>query len=259
MIRRFNYTGRKKIPRSQISIALYETEGNKLAFDASIDFKRLILSQDGNIYIEAYRRAYLQRFKCGTIKDPKFPKNYVLEGLGPDSLVRFRIKIVDKKGRLLAVGDRISPRRLEEESGNKLCLLHADFLGLGQLIWRLDLDGDWPILQLNHKLENIREIARSEPSFLTLVYPEIVRQILYRIIVTEDHTDPESDGEDDWMSAWLKFALLLIGGGKQLPPSGESEPILQENLKCIDDVVDAFCSSNQILDKFAKSLKIRES
>jgi hypothetical protein len=182
-----------------------------------------------------------------------------LEGLGPDSLVRFRVKIVDKKGRLLAVGDRITPRRLGEESANRLCLLHADFVDLGQLIWRLDLEGDWPILQLNQKIENIREVARSEPSFLTLVYPEVVRQVLYRIVVTEDHTDPETDGEDDWMSAWLRFALLILGGRKQLPPSGESEPILQEKFKWIDDVVDAFCSSNQILDKFAKSLKIGES
>ncbi len=259
MIRRFNYTGRKKIPRAQISITLYEAEGKKLAFDASVDFKGIILPQDGNIFIEAYRRAYLKRYECGSVRDPRFPKNEILEGLDSDSLVRFRLKVVDKKGRIVAIADKISPHRLDkEEPANRLCLLHVDFLDLGQLIWRLDLDGDWPILLLNKNVENIREIARSDLTFLALVYPEIVRQILYKTVVDEDHTDPETDGEEDWMSAWLRFALSLVGR-KQLPPSGESEPVIQEKLKWIDEVVDAFCSNHQTLEKFSKSLKIRES
>jgi len=257
MIRRFNYTGRKRIPRSKISLSLNAASGKTLAFDAVVDLDGLLLPGNATIYVEAYRRAYFRRFPCGTLSEPKFPKNRVLEGLDPDALVLFRVKVVDKKGRILAVADRIVPRRTEEEQGDKQCLLPVDFVDLGQSIWRLDLEGDLPILQLNKGIENIREIARSDTFFLTLVYPEVVRQILFKIVVDEDFTDADADGEDEWMSDWLKFAIQMLGR-KHLPPLGKSEPIKQEKLKWIDDVVNAFCSDNQLLERFVKEQKIGE-
>ncbi len=245
MIRRFNYTGRKKIPRLIVSISLSQTPEGFLVLDATADLDGLMLPANANIFVESYRRAYFKRFSCGTVSNPKFPKNYVLEGVDPHSLVMFRIKVVDKKGCIVAGADRIIPRRTEEELTDRLCILPVDFVDLGQSIWRLDLSSDWPSLQLNKRIENIREIARSDSSFLTLVYPEVVRQILYKILIEEDHTDPETD-IDDWMSQWLKFVIDLTGD-RRLPASGESEPIVQEKLKWIDDVVETFCSSNQVL------------
>lgn len=258
MIRRFNYTGRKKIPRSEVSFSLIETPENYLAFDASVHLENLSLPDSANIFIEAYhyRRAYFRRFPCGTISNPKFPKNCVLEGLNPGERVMFRIKVVDNKGRILAAADRIMPRRRDEEPSGKLCLLHVEFVDLGDSIWRLDLESDWPRIELNKHIENIREIARSETSFLTLVYPEVVRQVLYEIVVEQDYTDPATD-PDDWMSGWLDYSIQLLGT-RCLPPSGDGEPVKQEKLKWIDDAVAAFCSKNQVLKKFIKSQKMGE-
>lgn len=258
MIRRFNYTGRKRIPRSKLSLSLNVAPSKTLAFDASLDLDGLLLPASATIFVEAYRRAYFRRFPCGTISEPKFPKNRVLEGLDSDALVLFRVKVVDKKGRILAVADRIVPRRTEEEQADRQSLLPVDFVDLGQSIWRLDLEGDLPILQLNKGIENIREIARYDSFFLSLVYPEVVRQILYKIVVEEDFTDADTDGEDEWMSGWLNFAIEMLGS-KRLPPLGQSEPIKQEKLKWIDDVVEAFCSNNRVLEKFVKAQKVGES
>jgi len=256
MIRRFNYTGRRKIPRSRASISLNQTPDGLLAFNAVIQFEGLSLPVNANIFIEAYRRAYFRRFPCGAVSDPKLPNNCILDGLDPNSLVMFRIKVTDKKGRILAVADRIIPRRTGEGQANRLCLLPVDFVDLGQSIWRLDLASDWPSLQLNNRVENIREIARSDSSFLTLVYPEVVRQILRKIVVEEDHTDPDTD-PDDWKSRWLGFVIELLGH-KQLPPSGDSEPVMQEKMKWIDDAVEGFCSNHGLLEKFVQSQKIGE-
>jgi hypothetical protein len=258
MIRRFNYTGRKRIPRPKISIALSEAPKKTLVFDASVDLDGLQLPGSANIYIEAYRRAYFRRFPCGTISAPKLPKNRLLDGLDVDALILFRVKIADKKGRILAVADKIVPRRAEEERTDRQCLLPVDFVDLGESIWRLDLEGDLPILLLNKCLDNIREVARSDGFFLSLVYPEVVRQVLYKIVVEDDFTDPDADGEDDWMSGWLKFAIEALGS-RRLPPSGQSEPIQQEKMKWIDDVVEAFCVNNRMLEKFAKAQKVGES
>jgi hypothetical protein len=256
MIRRFNYTGRKKILRSSVSVSLHETAEAMLAFDAVARFEGISLQPQGKIFIEAYRRDYFRRISCGTVASPEFPKNCILENLHPQSLIMFRIKVVDSNGRILAVADRIIPKRTEDESTDKICLLAVDFVDLGQTIWRIDLTGDMPSLLLNRKIENIREIARSDDAFFTLVYPEVVRQILYKIVLEEDHTDPETD-PDDWMSQWLGFVTGL-SNEKQLPPSGESEPVIQEKLKWIDDAVEAFCKSNGILDKFIHFQKPKE-
>ena len=258
MIRRFNYTGRKKIPRSRVSISLHEAPGKALAFDASVNLEGLPLPATGSLLVEAYRRAYFRRFSCGTAGTPKFPKNCVLEGLDSDALVLFRVKAVDRKGRIFAVADKINPSRTGEEPANRQFLLPVDFEDLGNTIWQLDLEGDIPILQLNKSLENIREIARSDSFFLSLIYPEVVRQVLHKIVVEDDYTDADADGEDDWMSGWLKFAIEMLGR-RVLPPSGGSEPIIQEKLKWIDDVVEAFSSKHQVLEKFVKAQKALES
>jgi len=257
MIRRFNYTGRKKIPRSKVSISLNEGPEKTLTFDATVDFEGLPVPPSANIFIEAHRRAYFKRFSCGTVSAPKFSGRRILEGLDSNALVRFRVKVVDKKGRIVAVADNIIPRRVEEEAADRLCLLPVDFVDLGHAIWRLDLESDWPTLQLNKNMEDIREVARSDNTFLALVFPEVVRQVFYKIIVEEDHTDPETD-PDEWMSGWLRFAVDLLGK-KQMPSSGQSEPIKQEKLKWIEDAVEAFCSNNQTLEKFVRIKKSGES
>jgi len=253
MIRRFNYTGRKKIPRSRISVRTARTPEGPLSFDADMDFEGLTLPVTGKVFVEAYRGAYFRRFPCGTAFNLRPPREKVLDGIDPEKLVIFRVKVVDRKGRIVAAADRIIPKRNEEDPAGRLCLLPVEFIDLGHVIWRLDLESDWPCLQLNSRVDQIRETARSDPYFLVLVYPEIVRQILHRIVVEEDHNDPVTD-PDDWMSQWLRF-VINMSGRSVLPPCGESEPVLQEKLRWIDDAVEVFCSRHQVLDKFLQSGK----
>jgi hypothetical protein len=253
MIRKFNYTGRKRIARSRVRIEITSRKNGVASFEASIDLSGLKLPKNAEVFIEAYRRAFFKRFAFGTVSEIRSPQIRSLGDLDPRALAMFRIKVVEPsgKGRILAVADKIIPRRAEDEPTDKICLLPVDFIDLGQSIWRLDLAGDWPSLQLNTRIEDIREIARSDARFLSLVYPEVVRQVFHKIVVEEDHTDPQTD-PDDWMSQWLSFASLL--GVKQLPPSGGSEPILQDKLKWIDDTVEAFCSSNKMMEKFVQAM-----
>ena len=250
MIRKFNYTGRKRIPRNRITISMVANPNGPLSFDATFDLKGLGLPSKAKIYVEAYRRSYFKRFDFGIVENPQPPLDRYLGDLDTKALVMFRIKIADKtaRSRVLAAADKIMPRRLDEEPTDRLCLLPVDFVDLGESIWQLDLSGDWPSLLLNSRIDEVREIARSNASFLSLVYPEVVRQVLHKIVVEEDHTDPESD-PDDWMSQWLNFTSNLLKV-RYLPPSGESEPIIQEKLKWVDEAVEAFCSENQMLNKF---------
>jgi hypothetical protein len=258
MIRKFNYTGRKRIPRSRITITLVPVQRRPCYFDASIDLSELNLPQHAGVFVEAYRRSFFKRFPFGTVGRSQPPENRHLDDQDARALIMFRVKVVDEaaRGRILAVADRIIPRRTSEEPADKISILPVEFLDLGHGVWRLDLESDPPSLQLNSKIDEIKEIARSDSHFMALVYPEVVRQVLFRIVVDDDHTDPEAD-PDDWMSQWLVFSTNVLGS-KELPPSGASEPVRQEKLKWIDDVVEAFCATYQTLEKFIQIRQPRE-
>ncbi|MBU2550905.1 MAG: hypothetical protein KKB20_21015 [Proteobacteria bacterium] len=253
MIRTFNYTGRKRIPRTRVVVRLQDGPGGPPRFDASIDLTGLGLPAEARVFVEAYRRYLFQRFDFGSVGRLVPPEDRNLIDMPPRSLVMFRAKVVslDEAGRILAAADRIIPRRSENEPTDKLSLLPVDFMDLGDLVWRLDLEGDWPSLQLNNRLEGIRETARSDDYFLSLIYPEVVRQILNRILIVDDYTDPEGD-PDDWQSQWLRFARGLMQD-KRLPPSGFSEPDLQEKLGWIERAVEAFGHYQRVLERYDRA------
>ena len=90
-------------------------------------------------------------------------------------------------------------------------------------------------------------MASSDNRFLSLVYPEVLRQILKRILIEDEHTDPECD--DDWPSLWLQLACALPG--MSIPPQ-MSKP---EQSLWIEKAVESFCSNFDMLEKFNISLK----
>lgn len=253
MIRKFNYTGRKRIARSRISVEIIFHGDGPPSFEASVDLEGLDLPAQARVFIEVYRRYYFRRFHFGTVARLVPPQDRRLEDIDPGALVLFRVKVVETvaKGRILAAADRVLPQRTEDEPVGKISLLPVDFVDLGGAVWRLDLEGDWPSLQLNSRVDNIREIARTDSRFFALVYPEVVRQVLYQVVVVEDYTDPEGDPED-WMSLWLRFAWELLGQ-TSLPPAGGSESVNQAKLKWIEDVVEAFCAENRTRERYIQA------
>jgi hypothetical protein len=127
-------------------------------------------------------------------------------------------------------------------------MLPVEYEDLGDRIWALDLDADWPRLRLNSRLEGVRDAARSGPEFLSLVYPEVFRAILERAL-KEERFDPDSD-DDDWGTLWLRFACRELGCPR--PPDrfgGAAE--------WIDDAVNAFCVHVRAAAQFARLLAER--
>ena len=65
MIRRFNYTDRKRIDHNRIEIALMREEGRIKSFDATIDFEGMRLPANAVVYVEAYHKTDLMRYLFG--------------------------------------------------------------------------------------------------------------------------------------------------------------------------------------------------
>ncbi len=253
MIRRLNYTGRRKIPRSRLTVQLVPAADGIWAFDAQFDLSGFGFPADARVYIEAYNVTSYMRFMCGTVGAKTFPLDLRLTEITPNPLPKFRLKVVERRrrqGLLLGVADRIVPLRPDEELASKQPLLPVDFRDLGERIWRLDLS-DWPVLELNHRVEGIAEMARSADTFLALVYPEVVRRILYEAVVEQDQTDPGFD-DSEWTSLWLRY-ICGLSGVAEPPGGGTTEEARLRKAEWIEGAVQAFCRSREARVRFERA------
>jgi hypothetical protein len=250
MIRKFNYTGRKKIKRNAIQIDLLRGENGRRRFNVRLRLDDPTLPGSARVYVEAYHRSGYQRFDFGTIDHRKIPPDRSLHRFSNSAVPLFRVKVVDKTtahGRILAAVDKVRPESVDDVPMGNQSLLFVEFEELGNKIWQLDLDGDWPVLRLNRQVEGIALIAGSESKFLSLVYPEVYRQILTRILIHDEHNDPDCD--DDWQSLWLKHACRLAGTSG--PPLGPKSV----QAEWIEKAVDLFCADLSMLEKFNQSIQ----
>jgi len=252
VIRRLNFTGRRRIERSRVRVRLLPGEGGPSSFHAAIDLEGLGLPGEAAVYLEAYRGPRLQRFDWGTVARIQPAEQRDLVEMDPRAVPLFRLKVVDRTGalgRILASVDRVVPRRPEEGGEEDLCLLPVEFVDLGRRIWRLDLSDDWPVLQVNEAVEAMREVARSDADFLGLVYPEVVERVLGEILLERDHDDLAD--EEDWPALWIRFVRSAGGAGP--PPRGAGERARADRLRWIEEAVEGFCAANATLGRYRQA------
>jgi hypothetical protein len=253
MIRRLNFTGRRRIPRSQVLVRLLPGALGTWTFDAHFSLAGLDLPADASVFIEAYNVTSYMRFDFGTVEELAIPEDRTLSEITASPLPKFRLKVVDRRrrhGQLLAVADKLIPLRSDEDLEQRQSLLPVEFHDLGDRIWRLDVS-DWPVLQLNRRIADLGEIARSADWFLGLVYPEVVRRILHTIVLDLGETDPDLD-ESEWTCLWLRYVGAFPGVGK--PPAGDNEGARQRQLQWIDDAVQAFSRAREARVRFEKAI-----
>lgn len=82
---------------------------------------------------------------------------------------------------------------------------------LGQLVWYLDLSTE-PELQLNVKFPQAKELLADDPTWSSLILPEVFRRILG---VCREHAADvvsfEEDPESNWRSRWIALGGILVG------------------------------------------------
>ena len=249
MIRRFNYTGRKKIFREDVPISL---TGSKPIWGFDIDLKRISeygFPPNARVYVEAYEQTSYMRFDFGSVEKIALLSKDVRilsEFEGSDG-VRFRVKVVDPSldAKLLAEADGILPLAPEESEQNKLPLLPVRHHDLGQELWKIDFEEgteNRPTLLVNKFIEDRTAFVRS-PLFMSLVWPNIFREILVRILVIDEYK--ELDEQENWRCLWLNFARTFFPG-QPLPPDQDQEGIYE----WISDTVSAFCVKSTLLAKY---------
>ena len=122
----------------------------------------------------------------------------------------FRVKAVDRSGRILAEADNILPEDLEPSDANRRCILPINYTNLGEKLWEIYYEcGQMPALEVNDHIPHIdlqvKEIVTT-PRFAPLVFPAALTELLRRMLECG-----ASDDEDSPESLWLLFVTRFYG------------------------------------------------
>ena len=250
MIRRFNYTERKKIVKSRVDISLHKDREGRY-FRSKVDLEGLKFPPEAKVYIEAYFKGVYQRFECGVVSNPREPADTRLTELPETELIYFDVSVVDESGKLgLLLGKaRGVAVSTTDKPNDRIPLLPVNPVDLKNQIWKLGFDsGDdgRPVLEVNRNIPDILERARSDADFISLVYPVVFRSVLSEIV---DSGDFGTDG-DSWVSDWMKFISFVLGIKYTPETDNEIGELNSAKDEWIDDCVNEYCRKFQIYEKF---------
>jgi len=251
MIRRFNYTGRKRIRREHVDIAVREAGEGPPTFDAVLQLDGYHLPSEALVFVEAYRSPLWMRFEFGSVGAMRMPVDRRLTDFDSSEGLLFRVKVTspdEHRRMLLAQADEIPLRRPEIKPGKNISLLPVVPADLADEVARLDFGPtfeDRPKLHVNRRLGDWRALARS-PAFAAMVYPQAMREILTRVLWIEEHYEIEP--ADDWRAQWLRFAILLPGVGA--PPQKDESDIFDDWIR---NAVESFARRQRLADAFQEA------
>lgn len=252
MRRTFNYTGRKRIPRTAVSIRVY-SDGGIRYFDADLNLADSKLPAEAQVFVDAYYERASMRFDFGTVGGLKPAVRRSLDEIDFGKRILFRVKVVDSttgRGKLIAVADGIVPVDADDAPGAHDSLLPVDpRADMGQELWRVEFDSSGPVLQVNQSVEDVMGLFRNNRVVSSLVYPEVLRVVLARIL--EDGEESE-DVAEPWQQRWFRFGTLLTGAPQ--PVLDAESRTEDEAQRWIESVVAAFAVKLRARDAFAEAV-----
>lgn len=248
MIRKFNYTNRKKISSESITITLNDNKKEK-NFELQFSFQGYNFPDYAKIYIEAYYKTNYMRFPFGSVSSISPPPSTVLTDFINTDLIYFRVKIVDEtsiNGRLLALASGLEPKNIESEQKNRMSILKVNYdADLGQRLYHLELDEieDLPILEINKKLENGSVLVTSDV-FISTIYTSVIQELATEII-----NDDAYYQEDDecWQGYWIKYFKHILGVSSIRPTKTDDDELKKE---WVEEIVNSFCNKYKVRTKF---------
>jgi hypothetical protein len=244
MKRTFNYTGRRPILRKDVSVIVRST-GSGWTFDADLRLAHYKFPHNAEVWVEAHRQNLWMQWSWGTFSAIRVPVNRQLAEFDVPDGVIFRVRVALPAGqesrKLVGEVDGIQPVKAGEADDRRRHLIVPVPDALDQELWKLDLEHEPPQLLVNRDAKpSWKELARS-PHFVALVYPEVLRQILTKVLVNEDWCDDEECA--DWQSDWIRFARNL-GGLPPIPMAG----LELEREAWVEEAVAAFARRMQLRD-----------
>ena len=252
MQRRFNYTDRARILRTDARFSLKQN-GGKWNFEAVLDLDGYDLPPESLVFVEAYRQTVWMRWAWGTVGAPQAPVDRTLTEFDSTEDILFRVRVTspgtleEPHGLLLAEADRIPLRGPEETEENRDTIFPVVPTELGDELWKVSFENERPRLLVNlHAAGNYKQFTL-HPAFIALVYPAAMREVLWHIVYVEGHRDFD-DAANDY-SRWMRFAVEVLGVGE--PPKAEDGVDDADEVEdWVASAVAAFSRKHGLLGKF---------
>jgi hypothetical protein len=253
LIRRLNFTRRRRIARGDVTVRLVPTPDGRARLDARFALEKYALPPSARVFVEAYRQTSWQRFDYGTVAALAAAGPAVLQDFGTAQGVRFRVRVVDPTGnggppRVLALVDDLRPLAPPEGKGG-LSLLPIEWGEFEAHTWRLEVDEETgPLLRISRTLVSDREAFVGSREFVSLVLPVVLQRVLERALLQA--TETEADEDEGWAADWLRLAQGLPGVGPP-PERGPGGLLSDDEEDWIDEAVEAFAKKHAIAERFA--------
>lgn len=235
---RSNPTNLIEIAQNRISIVVTEVSGQRYFNLSRLDVGGLDLKGDLRVYCVARAGKTNQRFDIGTI-DMLKKDSFTLDELDRSESLRFRILVHEEYKPLLVASAEGLCQMDESQSESLLPMEPAE---LGQLLWRLDVNEEGPVLKYNIAVFPSSAGIENYLPFGALVLPEALRKVMEEIAKQPSRLDDEGD----ILSVWANW-LDSIGVGR--PSDDEDEALAWCNL-----VVNTFCERHRFASRLAMEL-----
>jgi len=260
MLKRINYTDRRRIPRSQIAVKVDPVDPASFTIDLPAD---LITAPNTEV-------AYVDITSAGSSEVLRHQLPCTVAGLsrGPYPLGRipwkkaiFDVKVVEKvgkaPGRILRRASHIravgTGSDTNEGASHQLLATNRELLG--ERVWMLRF-GEPITLVINDSLAMTEEQFVANPAFASLVFPEICRQALDWAIVSEGISPADVTSDDTSAAAlWGAFAFQVAPAAEcPITPIGGWTAHNRDELdQWIDEVVASLCRQHSLCSSLVSS------
>ena len=240
MLKRLNYTGRKKLDACRAAFTLTAGAGGAPSCTVRLDLDGLELPAGAAVVGET-RRTYdteAVRTDLGPVGGLRPGQAVDLGGFGAGDRLMFDVLVVEPgSGRLLAVRRGVTPG--EPVESGRLSLFAVEVRDLDAEPWFTEFGEEGATLVLNSAIPDAMEKIRTAGPFRSLVLGSAFRQVLLRLWAAEAQSEDE-DEPDGWQARWLAFAGPLAGRAM------DSWDDPAEAGKWVDDACNAFAKRNSL-------------
>lgn len=214
-MKRFNYTGRKKILHEDVKIRLQGNFNDSPIIDVAINLGDYGFPQGSSVFLEPQRKTRFMRIELGEVANSVRRNSIELTEFDDALEIDFRVKVVDaSKGVLLGIAENVRPynkdNQLDDNQQSILPVSSVDLSSHG-VLWRIVQDDQRAVLEIERELGSRDQVVRSL-TFRAFILPAAMRQILVKVLSDDQIWDSDLSDPQELSTRWLLFTRQIGAG-----------------------------------------------